>query len=177
MFLDLRDIRDEGVVFDHALDLARLRSESGAPLVVGPARLAGQARPGKRGLELRARLEARVRLECSRCLEPFETEIGEEVFLNIVAEAVEYGGPGETELDVEDATLFYAAEGRADLGAIAAEQILLCLPLKPVCRPSCAGLCPACGADRNRIECGCPPGDRDARLAPLSELKRRWRGA
>jgi uncharacterized protein len=176
MFLDLREIREEGVEFDHALDLAQLRTEAGAPLLSGRARLAGQARPGKRGLELRARVEARVRLDCSRCLEPFEREIREEFLLNIVAEAVEYGGPGDTELDEGDATLFYASEGRADLCAIAAEQILLSLPLKPVCRPSCAGLCPTCGVDRNRIECGCPRDSGDPRLAPLAEIKRRWRG-
>jgi uncharacterized protein len=89
-----------------------------------------------------------------------------------VSEASEFG-VGEMRLAAEDATLFYADRGRVDLREIAREQIHLNLPLKPVCHAGCAGLCPTCGANRNRIECSCRPAEGDPRLAPLLALKKK----
>jgi uncharacterized protein len=68
----------------------------------------------------------------------------------------------------------FRVEGhRADLRAVAAEQIQLALPLKPLCREGCAGLCPTCGANRNRIECGCRSTEVDPRLSALLDLRDR----
>jgi uncharacterized protein len=113
---------------------------------------------------------ARV-LKCSRCVESFESAISTDFYLNLVPDGVEFG-VGETEVSEESAALFYATEGKADLGVIAAEQLNLNLPLKPVCHDACKGLCATCGANRNRIECGCRSEDLDPRLAPLLEFKK-----
>jgi uncharacterized protein len=59
---------------------------------------------------------------------------------------------------------------RIDLGPLAREALLLELPLAPVCREDCLGLCPTCGADRNAGPCGCLPADRDPRWAGLEGL-------
>jgi len=50
---------------------------------------------------------------------------------------------------------------RIDLAPLAREALLLELPLAPLCQEACAGLCPACGADRNAGPCAClgPEGD------------------
>ena len=170
MFLDLRRLADDGLCFDRRLDLPGPRGEDGEPLVVGRARLAGRATPGARGVDLSARLEARLRLLCSRCLEPHALDLDTEFQLRIVADAVEFG-VGETELAAEDAALFYAREQKADLRTIATEQVYLNLPLKSVCREDCAGLCPTCGANRNRIKCTCRRAEVDPRLLPLMDLK------
>ena len=52
------------------------------------------------------------------------------------------------------------------------EQIVLGLPLKPLCREDCRGRCPSCGKNRNTGPCGCPPAEEpgDPRLAPLRKL-------
>jgi uncharacterized protein len=136
----------------------------------GPVRLVGRAYNGPRGVEFEAVLEALVRLECSRCLDPFDTPVRSEFFLVVVSKAAEFG-IGEKRVELEDTVLFYADRGKVDLRDIAREQTHLNLPLKPVCRADCAGLCPTCGANRNRIECTCPRADVDPRLAPLLELK------
>ena len=47
------------------------------------------------------------------------------------------------------------------------------LPMKPLCAQSCRGLCPECGANLNRTECGCQPKWEDPRLAPLKGLLNR----
>ena len=53
------------------------------------------------------------------------------------------------------------------------EQLQLNIPMKPLCRPDCAGLCPTCGADLNLGPCGCPTGGSDPRWAGLQLLKDR----
>ncbi len=57
-----------------------------------------------------------------------------------------------------------------DLAPLVHDAILLDLPLAPLCRPDCAGLCPFCGIDRNEASCDCAPAP-DARWAMLDELR------
>jgi uncharacterized protein len=45
------------------------------------------------------------------------------------------------------------------------------LPMKPLCRDDCRGLCPVCGIDRNRHSCRCTREWEDPRLAALKQLK------
>ena len=171
MFLTLEDVREGGRAVDLEFPLADMLDDDGRPLVVGEACLAGRAVRGRGGVELRARLRARLRLGCSRCLQPFDFPLDAPVALTLVGDAVEFG-EAEAEMELEDADVFYAEGGRVDLRRLAQEQILLNLPLKPVCDPGCRGLCPSCGCNRNRIECDCRRADLDPRLAPLLQLKK-----
>jgi len=64
---------------------------------------------------------------------------------------------GAEEQEVDEAALevaFYEGEA-IDLGQLLREQFYLALPMKPLCRPDCRGLCPTCGANRNAASCGC----------------------
>ncbi len=53
------------------------------------------------------------------------------------------------------------------------EQLQLNVPMKPLCRPDCQGLCPTCGADRNEDACSCEERSADPRWAALAALKSR----
>ncbi len=57
-----------------------------------------------------------------------------------------------------------------DLAPLARDAILLDLPLAPLCREDCAGLCPTCGADRNEEACDCPTEVIDPRWVALEAL-------
>ncbi len=61
-----------------------------------------------------------------------------------------------------------------DLAALGREALLLDLPLAPLCADDCRGLCPTCGADLNRGDCGCPSELGDPRWAALDVLRREW---
>jgi uncharacterized protein len=176
MILDFSAIPADGLSIDRCFELAEASEADGTRLVPGRVRLVGHARHGPRGVELQGRLEAEVHLECSRCLETFETPVGGDFSLILVSEAAEFG-TGEKRLVLEDAMLFYADRGKVDLRQVAREQIHLNLPLKPVCRADCGGLCPTCGANRNRIKCSCQPADVDPRLAPLLAFKKQTGGS
>jgi uncharacterized protein len=68
----------------------------------------------------------------------------------------------------------FAIEGDVlDLEPLVREAVLLELPLAPLCRPDCAGLCAECGADRNAVDCGHRPDTSDPRWAALDDLRER----
>jgi uncharacterized protein len=172
MFIDINEIEGEGISFDRRLDLSSLTGSGADMLRVKRARIAGRAEREDVGVILSARLDAIVEFACSRCTEPFEIELDVPFRLTLVPLAAELE-EGETSIEDEDTSLFSAPGGKADLAQIAAEQIYLNLPLKPVCRGDCKGLCPQCGANRNTVECGCSGESIDPRLAPLLEFKKR----
>ena len=62
-------------------------------------------------------------------------------------------------------------EARNALNEVLREQFYLALPMKPLCREDCAGLCPRCGTNRNTGSCSCVTEPEDPRLAPLRGLK------
>lgn len=84
------------------------------------------------------------------------------------------GAPGRTvAADRPDGTDedAYLLEGDLlDLEPLARDAVLLELPLAPVCRPGCRGLCPQCGADLNSGPCACAE-PVDPRWAALDALR------
>ena len=78
--------------------------------------------------------------------------------------------PGRAEregVEEDDLTTAFYRDGVLDIGDLLREQFQLALPMKPLCSEACRGLCPQCGANLNRTECGCAPAWEDPRLAPL----------
>jgi uncharacterized protein len=74
--------------------------------------------------------------------------------------------------DSEEGETYPILGDHLDLEPLAREAVVLSLPLVPLCRPDCAGLCPTCGADRNAGPCACPPPDGDPRWSALDALRR-----
>jgi uncharacterized protein len=96
--------------------------------------------------------------ECRRCLTTVRSEVTAQFRELFEVEARE----GET----------YPLRGeRIDLAPLAQEALLLELPLAPLCREACRGLCPTCGADLNHGACSCPAADRDPRWAVLDDFR------
>jgi uncharacterized protein len=172
MYIDLHASEPAVIRLDENLVLADLKLAGGEEFVVEQARLTGEARRERQGVELKASLRSVVKIPCCRCLESYETPIESDFHLILVPDAVEFG-VGEAEMDERESLLFYAEGGRAEIDDIAREQIYLNLPLKPLCRSDCQGLCPTCGSNRNRLQCGCRVEETDPRLAPLLEIKKK----
>jgi uncharacterized protein len=112
------------------------------------------------GYALRLRFAAQLRGPCMRCLEPATP--------SFAVDAREVSQPGEGE-ELESP---YVDHGLLDLHGWARDALALALPAQLLCRPECAGLCPACGADLNVA--GTDHGherEPDPRWAKLSELR------
>jgi uncharacterized protein len=77
----------------------------------------------------------------------------------------------EWELSAEDLDFAYYEEDTIDLEALIFEQIMLHIPIKPLCTESCKGLCPHCGIDLNAASCRCQAEPFDERLVVLKQFK------
>ncbi|HEX9776493.1 MAG TPA: DUF177 domain-containing protein [Actinomycetota bacterium] len=103
----------------------------------------------------------RADARCRRCLR--------ELAVDVVAPVREVFTTGAA----RDADTYPIEHGRADLEQMARDLVLPALPLDPLCRPNCAGLCPVCGADRNAESCGHDQVATDGPWAPLADLRDR----
>ena len=112
--------------------------------------------------------ESEARLECSRCLEPYAVTLRGEIdfSINEVADtdAVDRDEVPDNELIVP------AGAGEIDITEPVREALTLELPLKPLCREECRGLCPVCGANRNETTCECKIDRTDSRWDALRDL-------
>lgn len=116
------------------------------------------------GIEVTATVAAPWSGECRRCLRPVNGRLEARV-----RELFRPRHRGENPDDDEET---YPLTGeQLDLRPLVRDAILLELPIAPLCRPDCAGLCPTCGADRNEGDCGCPPTTGDPRWAALDLLR------
>ncbi len=121
-------------------------------------------------VELRARFS--VRAECASCLAPVEPEVNLEATQVLKpAPRARRALPEDQELSAADLEEAFYFDDVLDLNGLVREQILLALPMFPRCGEACQGLCPTCGADRNRVDCGCLDGEVDPRWAALKALK------
>lgn len=106
---------------------------------------------------------------CRRCVEgasgTVEAEV-RELCRDAGAAPAAAIGLGEAAAE-EDAYLVGPDE--LDLQPIVRDACILELPLAPLCSDSCRGICPTCGANRNRDECSCEPAT-DPRWSALASL-------
>jgi uncharacterized protein len=118
------------------------------------------------------RVQAELELPCSRCLEPYRMTVDAPLDLRYWPESERDVEETHADQDVttEDADASYYRDDTLDLGELLREQFYLAMPMKPLCREGCLGLCPQCGADRNTSPCGCRAEWGDPRLAVLKGL-------
>lgn len=57
------------------------------------------------------------------------------------------------------------------------ELVALAVPVQPVCREECRGLCPHCGVDRNQQSCECAELRPESPFAALASLRSALAGA
>jgi DUF177 domain-containing protein len=139
-------------------------------LAISPLELTGTLSYVAPNYLFEGRLEARGTVCCDRCLTP--VEIGLEGGIDLLVRAARGAGGerGEHGLEADELGQLEVAGETLDTRPLAIEQLQLELPVKPLCRDDCAGLCPVCGADRNREQCDCAE-ETDPRWAALGALK------
>ena len=88
-------------------------------------------------------------LLCSRCVEPFPFANSSEFHLRFRPRPEISEENAEVEITPDELDVEFYTERSIPLRDLAAEQIQLAIPMKPLCTESCLGLCPQCGANRN----------------------------
>ena len=121
-----------------------------------------------RALIVRGNLATALRLRCVRCLEDFTIPLAVSFHYQLLPEQ-KRELPQEMEIPKEEFDTYYYSGAVVDLGPLVLEQIILHIPVHPLCRESCKGICQHCGADLNRAPCSCA-GEEDA-PSPFAVLK------
>jgi uncharacterized protein len=112
------------------------------------------------GILLQADFHTIIDLECVRCLTDFQQTLMVN-FTELYAFSQRY---------VTDSGLLMPETGIIDLTPVLREYALLEIPISPLCRPDCKGLCPICGNNLNESVCYHEEESGDPRLASLRSL-------
>jgi uncharacterized protein len=105
-----------------------------------------------------------------KCLETAAISVDSDFDLVYLPEGVE-AESGEIEISDKDAEIgFYQGHG-LELDNVVEEFLILAVPMRPVCKEDCLGLCPNCGVNLNDKKCECLPVDLDPRWTGLQALK------
>ena len=125
-----------------------------------------------------AEIEAVTHDSCSRCLEPATVNVFvnmEEEFSPVNADLV--GGSGSrssnhttNDDDYYDPALVIDERNFLDLTEGLGQALLSAIPIAPLCKDDCLGICPICTANRNIIHCSCAENTVDPRWAGLARL-------
>ena len=111
------------------------------------------------GLVATGQVSAPWRALCRRCSTVISSELTVDVFERF-----------ECDPELQDDEAYLVEAGFVDLLPLVHDAILLELPVAPLCRADCQGLCPVCGIDRNEATCDCLV-ERDSRWATLDALR------
>jgi uncharacterized protein len=121
--------------------------------------LVGNARFNRtpQGLLLQGEFSFSVELSCVRCLDDFEQHL-KVSFTDLYAFEKKY---------MSESNLLVPEDGQIDLELLLREYSFLEIPIKPICKNDCRGLCPVCGENLNLMDCGHHPESE----SPFSVLK------
>jgi uncharacterized protein len=108
-----------------------------------------------------------VSLECARCLAEFPTELSGRTSFIVTAEETRVNKDAEE--DAEEYILM-GADQTADISDLVRTELLLDLPMKPLCTEDCKGLCPRCGVNWNIETCTCRAENTDSRWQGLKDF-------
>lgn len=122
----------------------------------------GAAQIGRtpQGLLVTGKFSGATMLECVRCLKAFTRPL--------VWDMTELYAFNEK--SVSDSGLIVPEDAQIDLELLLREYALLEIPINPICKPDCKGLCPVCGQDLNTRDCGHRPQEDDSPFSILKNL-------
>jgi uncharacterized protein len=156
MVIRISDIVDEAKVRG-ALEGVRfqeLEDEGDAVRFVSPALYELVIRKNGDVISVKGPVTCTLGLMCGKCLEQFGLPV--EAFVDIeLAPRTLMPSESEVELKGEDLDTYYYEGDEVDLDPFVYEEIMLNVPIKPVCRDDCKGLCETCGGNRNIEDCHC----------------------
>ena len=182
MRLKIKDIAVEGDVYERVLGHDEVEALLAASTVElsdskeAAARLALRLEVVDDSVVARGTLAGHFDVPCARCLAPARI-VAEELALIatfVPAETLARASEEEeTELTAEDLDTYVHDGESIDLEPLVREYLVLAIPIAPLCRDDCAGLCSRCGANQNEAPCECSdePAAESSWVAALKGIK------
>lgn len=170
------DIREEGLTldFEENPSIFPMLAETGEARFSLPVKVHLRLIRIDEMVEVEGQVETVVGLVCSRCLKEFDRGLGAHfalTFARELPESLEESGEEEIEISAEEMGLIPFHGDEIDLMEVIQEQLVMALPYGPLCDLSCKGLCPHCGGDLNKADCGCEPPVFNSRFGVLKDFK------
>ena len=166
------DIPEGGLSLDLSIEGDKIKGEDAGGFdfdFIGPVKAHLDLSKAKSDVSVTGEINARVKLECSRCLKEFEYPLDINFYDYFVRGSAE---DQAEELRPEDLEVNFLEGPELDTTDIVIAQLALEAPMKPLCSTECKGLCPVCGADLNKGPCGHEETDKtDPRLTVLKGFK------
>ena len=130
----------------------------------GPVEIKASVTNAGESIMLKGRLSVKARMQCDRCLEDFITQ------LKAPLEEEYYLLSEEEESSPSDYDKATYKNNTIDITPLVEEAILLSIPMRPLCKEDCQGLCAHCGQNLNTESCDCDKEVVDIRLEALKKL-------
>jgi len=125
-------------------------------------------------VEVDGRFDTKVTLSCGRCLQPYSTDLRSDFALTFTPFEecdTEVGEEDEVELETDELGLVFYKDETLDLQLPLQDQLIMALPISPLCSDECAGLCPECGCNLNKEKCNCEKKIFNNKFSALAGLK------
>ncbi len=110
-------------------------------------------------------------LDCGRCLEAYSFANDSAFHIRFRSRPAVSAEDEEVEIGDDEFDVEFYSEREIPLRDLAFEQIQLAIPMKALCQEGCLGLCPKCGANRNRESCRCESSPVDDRWGALQGIR------
>lgn len=164
MKLSLSNITDEGFALNFAEPLESANFKLRAPVRASLS-------IARTGTEIFVSGETELSLEliCSRCVKAFTKDMVLDINA-IYRPIAEFRKEDTHEVCETELDMAFYEEDELDIDELLKEQIILNIPMQPLCTESCKGICPQCGTDLNVTECKCELINTDSRLEILKTL-------
>lgn len=179
MQIRVTDLPAEGLQVTDRIDSRQLPDlvalqENTACVFKGPLTVKLRVSPTAGMFQVEGHIRGTASLTCSRCLALADTPLNATFRLSFTRTIPgnDTDDPSEThELQVEELGVVLFEGDTIDFRDVLQEQVILAIPMQPLCRKDCRGLCVRCGANLNDGPCDCAGEDVDPRLAILKTLK------
>lgn len=123
----------------------------------GPVTVKGVATSTGDGVYVQANAQGAVRLVCSRCLSEYDHRFN----FNCEGNFDKDPALSVSDDDEKDIEVFPLEGDFCSLDEMIRHELILNLPMKPLCRPDCKGFCSVCGTGLNENQCRCEkPGEQ-----------------
>jgi uncharacterized protein len=176
MRLHLDRDRDEPFLWEETLRLEP--ADVGSDLLdeLGPIEVHGRVELVDPEFRVEMDLRYQQALPCTRCLQPARSEVVTRAELLVATRPLDRRAPPPepaVELAKDELGVLTVTGEHLETAPLVIEQVLLEVPMKPLCMPDCKGLCPRCGADRNLTPDCCEEQTTDERWEALAALRDR----
>jgi len=170
--IDLTQLDGEPLDFRLEVEVPEQRLDRDEVRGVVHVHLQGSVSRDGSGYRVSGSVTAEGSVCCARCLKPVPWRVEEPLAVRLLSFA-ESVAEGDVALEERELDVAFVRGDTLDLEELAAEQVVLALPMRVLCTEDCPGLCPRCGLHRGGApgRCRCE-AESDSRWGPLLDLQK-----